>query len=145
MKKTLIITLLVALVLGIFTACNGDIFADLIEEKKEEKRVITLKIVDDETYSFEDGKSTKEIEIPSDCTTWGDFQKKGYSITIKTSNNTYTLNLITDYYGYYVYFQKNDVGGFFLREGVKSGLPTVETDEEIAIGETYKLSISFAN
>ena len=137
MKKTLIIALLVALVLGVFTACNGDVFADLVE-KEDVKKVITLKISNSNEYSFVDGKATKEIEIPSGCEKWGQFAAEGFSVEVEdTEDHSYDLELKSQ--DGFVYFASGYVYSSINLEA--KGSSTVKTDDAISAGGTYLLTI----
>lgn len=85
MKKTMIIALLAVLVLGVFTACNGDVNAELMG-----KRVIKLVMSDEAIgngFTFEDGGDSLELEIPSDCKTWKDLADAQLSIDVIKNNS----------------------------------------------------------
>lgn len=136
MKKTLIIALLVALVLGVFTACNGDVNAALMG-----KRTITLEI--DNTYSanwtFADGKKTMELPISSDWTKWEDALDK-CEITVKNDNDSIeatklTLTVLSSDYAHFV---GDDIWGHFVFSH-KSFAPTVELSDTIEVGGTYTI------
>ena len=140
MKKTLIIALLVALVLGIFTACNGDVFEDLVEGQK----TITLKINEyDYVYydwTFDNGTDTLELAIPSGCTTWGDLVGK-ISITITDGTDTETLPLISKDSD--VYFFVVDGGDYYYGwvDSDAKGTTIVQNNTSIALGKTYEMYI----
>ena len=96
MKKTLIIALLIALVLGVFTACDGEVNADMSGGTK----IITLELYNANWYFTETGTDTMELEIPSDCRTWADLEAKGSIISVTQSGkeaSELTLSHYTDY------------------------------------------------
>ena len=143
MKKVSIIILLTALILGAFTACNGDVFSDLMPEPEPEpKRVITLEIPDEDAYwadfSFDDTEDvkTKELEIPEDCKTWEEYLEKVTDIAVYEDGSPLVLNTNFDDK---VYFGVHKYG--LLLDGSKYSVPdTVDADSEIEIGGTYTLT-----
>lgn len=114
MKKVSIIILLTALILGAFTACNGDVFSELMPKPK---RTITL-------------------EIPEDCKTWEVYLKEVTDIAVYENGLTRVLNTNYDdkvYFGVHKY-------GLLLDDSKVPAPPTVEASAEIEIGGTYTLT-----
>ena len=142
MKKTMIIALLAVLVLGAFTACNGDVNAELAGS-----RTITLEIVDiyEDDWKFNNGTKTLVVTIPEGCETWGDLVGK-ISITIMDGNTTKTLPLISagtapdDDVRFYV----DDYYGSVKPNAKWSPTMTVKRNTSIALGKTYELHIQNA-
>ena len=62
MKKTLIIALLVALVLGVFTACNGEVAPSKKEETKKEITLEINSLIFGE-LSFTGGDNSKTFDV----------------------------------------------------------------------------------
>ena len=159
MKKTLIITLLIALVLGIFTACNGDVYSDLVG-----KRIITLVLSEeakDDNITFKDGSDTLVLEIPSGCKTWKDLADSEFSIEVKEGDNEPFKVFVKDgkdivghssFEEGYAHFAKYntskwyDVFGLSLAGTKGDPSPSfasdIEITEEIEIGGTYELTRS---
>ena len=156
MKKTLIIALLIALVLGVFTACNGEVFAELIGGGA---KTITLKLDDEITkkedvggwwwgYVILDGVTEKteiEVQIPEGASTWSDVEdllplRFGYYYTYSPQsgpNHTYDCT-ITDEYDEVFY----NCGGYWLNISTStSSEGLVKTVDEIEPGTTYYLCI----
>lgn len=142
MKKVSIIILLTALILGAFTACNGDVFSDLMPEPEPTpKRTITLEIPEDEYWanvSFDSSSAvkTKVLEIPEDCEKWADYLTK--VTDVKVYNNGTPLTLNKEYYDG-VYFGVH-VYGILLDDTKVAPPDTVLVDNEIVIGGTYILN-----
>jgi len=137
MKKTLIIALLAVLVLGVFTACNGDVNAELAGV--ENKKTITLGMMYS-TYKFEDDTYTKVLEIPSGCNTWKDLAEKGCSIEIKKDASRWTLTLGEKEGN--ACFKSNPLEKYsFIHENVKVSIPPKAYTDTIENGETYLLNI----
>jgi len=141
MKKSLIIALLIALVIGMFTACDGDVFADLIDEKEETKRTITLIIKDfyGHGWTFKDGTETITKEIPADCTTWGDLVEEGFTVDMKKSATTPTWTLLN--HGDLVWFSYEPGDLVVSVELDNKAINSTSVNEEIIIGETYIIAI----
>lgn len=138
MKKTMIIALLAVLVLGAFTACNGDVNAEL-----SGSRTITLEIVasNQDTWKFNNGSNSLVVAIPEGCETWGDLVEK-ISITITDGTVTKTLLLILDdsYVLFFVHDGANSYAGIVNSEA-KVQIPSVKNNTSIALGKTYELHI----
>ena len=137
MKKTMIIALLAVLVLGAFTACNGDVNAELFGS-----RTITLEIVDSGDWEFGNGTKSLVVTIPEGCETWGDLVGK-ISITITLGDATKTLPLTSNDLGVSFFVS---VGGYyyfgFVNPNAKWAPPeTVQNNTSIALGKTYELRI----
>jgi hypothetical protein len=141
MKKTMIIALLVTLVLGVFTACNGDVNADI-----EEKNTVTFSIYNhgSDDWVFDNGTETMELNIPSGCVKWSDLIGKA-SISVKNSTSCIqpkTLDL-KEYEGYACFILDEDD---YIEAGIyfnsKKLGDDVLIDSEIVIDGTYTLSIS---
>lgn len=135
MKKTMIIALLAVLVLGAFTACNGDVNAELAG-----KRTITLEILGG-VWSFDNGTKTKVVEVPADCDTWAKLLDKVTDISIKYDSTVYTLQV----YGNGKIYFGNETPWFGLIRDASKGdpYPAVETTsstEKIVLGGTYVLT-----
>ena len=141
MKKVSIIILLTALILGVFTACNGDVFSDLMPEPEPTpKRIITLEIPSTwSNVSFEDTEDvrTKELEIPEDCDTWAEYLEEFTEIAVYTNGSPRVLNTNYDdkvYFGVCKY-------GLLLNNSKAVEPPeTVAASAEIEIGGTYSLT-----
>lgn len=136
MKKTMIFALLAVLVLGAFTACNGDVNAELFGS-----RTITLEIVESGDWEFNNGTKSLVVAIPEGCETWGDLVGK-ISITITKEAVTKTLPLISKDTN--VYFFVNDSGNYYgiVKPNAKWSLPeTVQRNTSIALGKTYEMYI----
>ena len=142
MKKVSIIILLTALILGAFTACNGDVFSDLMPKPEPEpKRIITLEIPEGEGWanvSFDSSSAvkTKELEIPEDCDTWKKYLEKVTDIKVYDNGTPLTLNkeyFDEVFFGHYVY-------GILLDDTKVAPPDTVSVDSEIVIGGTYILN-----
>ncbi len=139
MKKVSIIILLTALILGAFTACNGDVFSELMPKPK---RVITLEIPsiwEDVSFDNTEDVKTKELEIPEDCETWADYLTKvtGIKVYYVDPLEEYTLRVVDNK----VYF--GDIHGYGLKlddSKVVPELETVEASATIEIGGTYTLT-----
>jgi len=139
MKKTLIITLLVALVLGVFTACNGDVFEDLVDKKEEATIILEL---DQYPWTF-DGEDKEEIvvSIPSGCTKWVDMV--GEKITVYFYNSPFELTLgEVDERACYIYTDNYEYIHAYLAELLK-GTNTISINSDITPGETYMLYIDY--
>lgn len=153
MKKVSIIILLTVLLLGAFTACNGDVFSDLMPKDDPEptpKRIITLEIPDTywEGVSFDDTEDvkTKVLEIPEDCDTWEEYLAYLAEVTTDIKvydtyepDDGYTLQVVGSadnkvYFGNCRYGLKLDDS--------KSAPPpdSVNASAEIVIGGTYTLT-----
>ncbi len=105
MKKTMIIALFAVLVLSVFTACNGDVNADMAD-----KKTITLEIESNvDTWTFSDGSKTAVKEIPEGCATWGDLVNKGFSINTKKGSDSFEWTL----------FAENDQAWFLDEAGLR--------------------------
>ena len=141
MKKTMIIALLAVLVLGAFTACNGEVNAELAGS-----RTITLEIVDSNNWKFDNEKTSLVVAIPEGCETWGDLVGK-ISITITKENTTKTLPLILE--GSNVRFCVDDSGSHCSYYGHVNpnakGFPDVQNNTSIALGKTYEIYIHIAS
>ena len=140
MKKTLIITLLVALVLGVFTACNGDVFEDLVDKKEEATIILEL---DQYPWTF-DGEDKEEIvvSIPSGCTKWVDMV--GEKITVYFYNSPFELTLgEVDERACYIYTDNYEYIHAYLAELLK-GTNTISINSDITPGETYMLYIDYS-
>lgn len=136
MKKTMIIALLAVLVLGAFTACNGDVNAEL-----SGSRTITLEIVasNQDTWKFNNGSNSLVVAIPEGCETWGDLVGK-ISITITNGDDTKTLPLILE--GPNVRFLKIDNTTFYIgyvNPEAKTAYQEVQNNTPIALGKSYDL------
>lgn len=153
MKKVSIIILLTALILGAFTACNGDVFSDLMPEPEPTpKRTITLKIRSTwEGLSFDDTEDikTKELEIPEDCETWADYLEEVIDIKVydtywpepftlmvrNEDNKVYFCRWIESDSEYYPYY------GLQLEGPKVPDIPeSIEANKNIESGETYVLT-----
>lgn len=145
MKKSLIIALISVLLIGTFVACDGDVFADLIDKAPEVKRVITLSIKESDRmyFSFDDDTFEKVIDIPTDCTTWGDLVDEGISITVKAGSDAVTMPLIDDSGEVYYYLQDGAYYyGFIDPEPTsKYAVETVHSTDEIVIGGIYEIDL----
>lgn len=138
MKKTMIIALLAVLVLGAFTACNGDVNAELAGS-----RTITLEIVDSNNWKFDNEKTSLVVAIPEGCETWGDLVGK-ISITITKENTTQTLPLLLD--GSKVRFLVGDGSSHcdyygYVNSEAKISYQEVQNNTSIASGKTYEIYI----
>jgi len=155
MKKSLIIVLLTALVLCAFTACDGDVNADL----SGGKRTITLVIDDSITdWKFDDNTTTKTVEIPSDCKTWKDLADAEFSIKVVYQLVPEEYEILikdgTDVYGsptqehgkahFAVYYAGHWVDCSGIKPVSKAYYPEYQSyvgiNENITIGGTYKLT-----
>lgn len=141
MKKTMIIALLAVLVLGAFTACNGDVNAELAGSG--EKRVITLQL--DNGYKFNNDTDTLVMDIPSGCGTWTSLKTAGCQITMKIGEEEIPMNL--DSYTIdsieYAGFKK---GAYLGRIYLKSKGADYQTiDGKIEIGGIYGIYIVVGN
>lgn len=141
MKKTLIIALLAVLVLGAFTACNGDVNADL-----SGGRTITLDIYN-AGWTFDNGSKSLAVTIPAGCTKWGDLEDN-CPIKVKFNNEAdYTsLNLKKFTYNEkdMMYFANNDdeIKLNVKISGPKGYTPSdsVLSNDVITLGATYDLN-----
>lgn len=137
MKKSLIIVLLTALVLCAFTACDGDVNADL--SGTGEKRVITLE-VDSGDWAFDtSGTKTMELTIPSDCKTWGDLL--GTKITLHLGTIVEVELTLTENYINEAWFHYGDYSANITAKTPGS----VSCSAEISIGATYVLNVYVAS
>lgn len=138
MKKTMIIALLIVLVISVFTACNGDVNADMAD-----KKTITLEIPSGWVWVFGDNETkTKEVEIPSGCETWQQFLETEPSISIKHGDIVLTLKV---YGNGKIYFGDEDGYPWFGLDfdESKSSYPDAKTTtatEKIVVGGTYVLT-----
>lgn len=146
MKRSMIIALFAVLVLSVFTACNGDVNADMVD-----KKTITLHIKDDNSViqtTFEDGKKTLTVTIPDDCETWGSLVGK-CSITIKWTHSqthgTEILSLISsgDNPDDSVYFRNEGWVEAHIDSLEKSAYRDVTNNTAIVVGETYDLYMRY--
>lgn len=147
MKKVSIIILLTVLLLSAFTACNGDVFSELMPKDDPEptpKRVITLEIPSTwEYFSFDESDAsvkTKTLEIPEDCDTWAEYLEEVTDIKVyrvaPLVPYEYTLAVKADkvYFGDFQF-------GLILKDS--KGVPpidTVDASATIEIGGTYTLT-----
>lgn len=133
MKKTMIIALLAVLVLGAFTACNGDVNAELAG-----KRTITLEIPSGWVWSFDgNGTKTKVVEVPADCDTWAKLLDKVTISIIKNDSTVLTLQV----YDNEVYFVDTSPRFGLIRDASKISYPeTTSSTEMIVLGGTYVLT-----
>ena len=149
MKKVSIIILLTALILGAFTACNGDVFSELMPESK---RTITLEIPDEYLPNVSFGESdtgvkTKEFEIPKDCDTWEKYLEEVTDIIVYNNDfdRTYTL-MVKDGKVYFCWWKESEhmyrpAYGLELDDSKGDSLPnTVDASATIEIGGTYTLT-----
>ena len=149
MKKVSIIILLTVLLLSAFTACNGDVFSELMPEPEPEpKRVITLEIPSTLEYvSFDNTEDvkTKELEIPKDCETWADYLTKVTDVKVYSiyGTETYTL-MVKDEKVYFCFKYTNSdylvAFGLELNDSKGDPLPSVNASADIVIGGTYTLT-----
>ena len=142
MKKTLIITLLIALVLGVFTACNGDVNADI---SGDTERTITL-ILEGNYWKFDNDTDTLVINIPSTCNTWKDLKNAGCTITVQSSTiapTTLTLNSYSLTDVEYAGFTNTSFQGrvYFISKAAAY----TPIDSEIEIGGTYGIYVVKGN
>lgn len=156
MKKVSIIILLTALILGAFTACNGDVFSDLMPKDDPEptpKRTITLEIPSTWTnYSFDESDTsvkTKELEIPENCKTWADYLEEVTDTKVyDTYHSKYFTLMKKDGKVFFCwYYESEDIyqAAFGLElDDSKVGPPpeTVNASADIVIGGTYTLTSS---
>ena len=141
MKKTLIIALLVALVLGIFTACNGDVFEDLVEGQK----TITLKINEfDYVYgwTFDGEENEIVVSIPSGCTKWVDMVGEKIKVYFNDFSFELTLGDVEEA-ACYIYTDNYEYIHAYLAELLK-GTNTISINSDITPGETYMLYIDYS-
>lgn len=150
MKKVSIIILLTVLLLSAFTACNGDVFSELMPKPEPtSKGTITLKIPEGWTkVSFDKSDTsdkTKELEIPEDCDTWAEYLEevtdiKVYHVHTPDSVDEFILQVVDNK----VYFCWEDpvfICNFGLGLNDSKGLPeTVDASADIVIGGTYTLT-----
>lgn len=134
MKKTLIIALLAVLVLGVFTACNGDVNADLSGGK-----TITFELKESGSYVFDNDTKKMEFEIPSGCTKWGDLDEK-CQIKVKTSSNDSTITLTLKEANSMMYFYEGTTQKLYITAPVKGFPSSISSDAAILFGETYSLN-----
>ena len=142
----MIIALLAVLVLGAFTACNGDVNAELAGGK----RVITLEILSGGSLSFDgNGTKTKVVEVPADCDTWAKLLAKVTDIRIIWSGDedkTYTLKVFTNetpatHHGKIYFFDEYyPVFGLVLETKSLPNPDTTEASQKIVLGGTYVLT-----
>lgn len=138
MKKSLIIVLLTALVLCAFTACDGDVNADL-SGNVENKKTITLTMIYD-TYKFENDTFSMVLEFPSSCETWKDLAEKGCSFVIKQGANSWTLTLGEE--GGNACFKSSPLYKYsFIYEDAKSMPPKYAYTDPIENAGSYLLYI----
>lgn len=139
MKKTLIIALLAVLVLGAFTACNGDVNAELAGSG--EKRVITLQLANG--YKFNNNTDTLVMDIPSGCDTWTSLKTAGCQITVKIGEEEISMNLdsyIMDSTEYAGFTKGPYLGKIYLK-----GSEYQTIDGKIEIGGLYGITLFMAN
>ena len=137
MKKTMIIALLAVLVLGVFTACNGDVNAELAGGK----RVITFEIDTDQRnkYSFGNDTYTKVINVPSDCKTLGDLVDR-CSFNVELVGTAYYIDFTLKAYETDKVRFEDDSYYFASFHSKELNYPSA--NEIIIIGGTYELYIS---
>ena len=153
MKKSLIFVLLIALIFGVFTACDGDVFADLIDndEPAPEVRAITLEIPSNWFYvtfdSSDTSVKTKVVEVPTGCDTWAEFLAEVTNIKVIDSYypEEYPL-MVEDGKVYFCWYYSaldiyQHVYGLQL-QGDKGGSDpeTITADTNITLGGTYRLT-----
>ncbi len=134
MKKSLIIVLLTALVLCAFTACDGDVNADL----SGDGRVVYFKMTSESVsdgWTFADGSTTIKWAVPADCSKWGDLVDKG-TIDVKNSGTTTTLTLKS--YGDFAWFKNGGTIAEFLED---KAIYTELLETAIVIGATYNFTV----
>jgi len=142
MKKSIIFILLTVLVLGAFTACDGDVFEDLIGGN-----TITLEIPEEWYWMSFDSNNhdvkTKDVTIPSGCKTWADLlESVGIKFYDYNKSDEYTLRVYTDEKIYFLL--PNDVPnygyGLILSDAMVSYPDSTEAGANIVIGGTYMLT-----
>lgn len=138
MKKTMIIALLAVLVLGAFTACNGN-----VDEELFGSRTITLEIVDSGDWEFDNETKSLVVTIPEGCETWGDLVGK-ISITIKLGNITTKTLPLTSNVSNVVRFSDGGYYGLVDSEA-KTAYQEVQNNTSIALGKTYEMYIRVDN
>lgn len=134
MKKSLIIVLLTALVLCAFTACDGDVNADL----SGDGRVVYFKMTSTSVsggWTFADGSTTIKWAVPADCSKWGDLVDKG-TIDVKNSGTTTTLTLESS--SVFARFKNGDTIAYFLED---KAIYSEWLETAIVIGATYNFDV----
>ena len=154
MKKVSIIILLTALILGAFTACNGDVFSDLMPKPEPtSKGTITLEIPEgtgwsDVSFDNTEDVRTKELEIPKDCETWAEYLEKVTDIKLYLNDTDnprdYTL-MEKDGKVYFCWWKESEQIyrpsiGLKLDDSKYSVPDTVDASATIEIGGTYTLT-----